>query len=187
LSIAGASVGATQVAVDLETPFDLADPLAPPVTLDLPIDAQIPQTYIEEEGLRLQMYRRIAGISHLESIDEMRQELLDRFGKDEESGSVPDEIENLLFQIKVKILALRAGVDKIGRELDQLVLHSETLENMNRAAMQHRIRQGLGQLEVDLPPDEIARVARRAIYLPVDEAGHWKTALVRTLEIMAYS
>ena len=64
---------------DLENPFDIADPLAPPVLLDLPLDAQIPETYIEEEGLRLQMYRRIAGMTHLESIDEMRREMVDRF------------------------------------------------------------------------------------------------------------
>lgn len=176
-----------QSALDLETPFDIDDPLAPPVTLDLPLEAQIPQTYIENEALRLQMYRRIAGITHLESIDEMRQELLDRFGKDEESQSVPEEVENLLFQIRVKILALKAGVTRIGRELDQLVLHSEALENMNRAAMQRRLRQGLGQLDdANVNPEEAARVARRAIYLPIDEAGHWRTALVRTLEIMAY-
>jgi len=181
-------VGTAQLATDLETPFDLEDPLAPPVQLDLPIDAQIPQRYIDEEGLRLQIYRRIAGITHLESLDEMRQELIDRFGKDEETGSVPDEVENLLFQIKVKILALKAGVERIGRELDQLVLRSEALENMNRPAMQRRIRLGLGQVDDDnIDPEHSARVARRAIYLPVDEEGAWKIALVRTLEIMAYS
>ena len=177
-----------QPATDLEIPFDPEDPLAPPVTLDLPLDAQIPQTYIAEESIRLQMYRRIAGITHQETIEEMRQELLDRFGSDEETQSVPEEVENLLFQIRVKILSLRAGVSRIGRELDQLVLHSEALENMNRPAMQRRLRQGLGQLDdVNVHPEHAARVARRAIYLPIDEAGHWRTALVRTLEIMAYS
>jgi transcription-repair coupling factor (superfamily II helicase) len=175
-------------AIDLEAPFDPDDPLAPPVTLDLPIDAKIPQLYIEDDGLRLQMYRRIAGITQLASINEMRQEMVDRFGADAETQGVPEEVDNLFFQIKVKILALRAGVEKIGRELDQLVLHSDILENMNRTALQHRIRQGLGQLSgLELSPDEMARVARRAIYLPIDEAGHWKTALVRTLEVMAYS
>src|SRR5690606_1710468 len=92
---------------DLETPFDPNDPLAPPVLLDLPIDAQIPQTYIEEESLRLQMYRRIAGITHPESIDEMRKEMVDRFGADDETGAVPIEVENLFYQIRVRILALR--------------------------------------------------------------------------------
>jgi transcription-repair coupling factor (superfamily II helicase) len=171
-----------------DTPFDIEDPLAPPVQLDLPIDAQLPQTYIADEGLRLQLYRRIAGVTHLETLDEMRQELIDRFGKDEETGSVPEEVENLLFQIKVKILALKAGVERIGRELDQLVLKSEALENMNRPAMQRRIRLGLGQIDDEnIDPEQSARVARRAIYLPIDDEGNWKTALVRTLEIMAYS
>ena len=171
-----------------DTPFDLEDPLAPPVQLDLPIDAQLPQRYIADEGLRLQLYRRIAGVTHLETLDEMRQELIDRFGKDEETSSVPEEVENLLFQIKVKILALKAGVERIGRELDQLVLKSEALENMNRPAMQRRIRLGLGQIDDEnIDPEQSARVARRAIYLPIDDDGNWKTALVRTLEIMAYS
>ena len=183
-----------------DTPFDIEDPLAPPVQLDLPLDAQLPHYYIADEGLRLQLYRRIAGVTHLETLDEMRQELIDRFGgapdragapglgKDEASDSVPEEVENLLFQIKVKILALKAGVERIGRELDQLVLKSEALENMNRPAMQRRIRIGLGQIDDEnIDPEQSARVARRAIYLPIDEEGNWKTALVRTLEIMAYS
>jgi len=171
-----------------DTPFDVEDPLAPPVQLDLPLDAQIPQTYIADEGLRLQLYRRIAGVTHLETLDEMRQELIDRFGKNEETGAAPEEVENLLFQIKVKILALKAGVERIGRELDQLVLKSEALENMNRPAMQRRIRLGLGQVDDEnIDPEQSARVARRAIYLPIDEEGNWKIALVRTLEIMAYS
>jgi len=178
----------TQPASDLETPFDMEDPLAPPVQLDLPIDAQIPHYYIDEEGLRLQIYRRIAGITHVESIDEMRKELLDRFGKVETTDSIPEEVEHLLFQIRVKILALKAGVERIGRELDQLVLRSEALENMNRPAMQRRIRIGLGMMDNEtIDPEKSARVARRAIYLPIDDNGAWKVALVRTLEIMAYS
>jgi transcription-repair coupling factor (superfamily II helicase) len=169
-------------------PFDLEDPLAPPVTLDLPLDARIPAWYIEDEDLRLQLYRRIAGITHPEMLDEMRQELLDRFGKDAETGSVPEEIENLFFQIRVKILATRAGVDRIGRDMDNLVLHSDTLENMDRKAMQRRLRLGLGRISEDdssFVPEDAARVGRRAIYLPVDEMGRWRDVLLRTLQIMA--
>ena len=171
-----------------ESPFDLNDPLAAPVTLQLPIDAKIPTSYIEEEDLRLQLYRRIAGLTTVEAIDEMRRELIDRFGPDPETKSVPEAVENLLFQIRVKMLAQQAGVEKIGRELDQLVLRSDVLENMNRPAMQRRLRIGLGHLEDEtFVPEEAARVGRRAIYLPVDDEGRWRTALLRTLQIMAYS
>ncbi len=172
--------------------FDFNDPLAPPVTLDLPLDARIPETYIAEEGLRLQIYRRIAGMTTVDGIEEMRRELIDRFGPDTggNSGthSVPVEVENLLFQIRVKMLALQAGVSNIGRELEQVVVRSEALENMNRKVMERRLQMALGHLEdEDFVPEAAARVGRRAIYLPVDEAGKWKSALVRTLQIMAYS
>lgn len=170
------------------SPFDINDPLAPPVMLDLPIDAQIPTWYVEDEGLRLQMYRRIAGLTTPDMVDEMRRELIDRFGVHQETNSVPEEVENLLFQIKVKILALAAGVQNIGRELDQLVVRSEALENMNRNLLQRRLRLGLGHLENDeFVTEDAARVARRAIYLPVDEVEKWRTILIRTLQIMAYS
>lgn len=171
-----------------DSPFDINDPLAPPVTLDLPITAQIPATYIEDDSLRLQIYRRIAGLTSREGVDEMRRELLDRFGEDDETGGVPEEVDNLLYQIQIKILALGAGVQNIGRELDQIVVRSEILENMNRTALQRRLRLGLGHLEDDVfVPEDAARVARRAIYLPVDDAGRWRTVLTRTLQIMAYS
>ncbi|MCC6458281.1 MAG: transcription-repair coupling factor [Caldilineaceae bacterium] len=173
---------------DLENSFDINDPLAPPVLLDLPLDAQIPQTYIEEESLRLQMYRRIAGMTHLESIEEMRKEMVDRFGTDDVTGSVPEEVENLFYQIRVKILALRANVQNIGRELDQLVIRSEALENINRSALESRLHQAFGSAPNRNDPDAaIPRVARRAVYLPIDDAEKWRGALVRTLEIMAYS
>ena len=182
-----ANAAATDLS-DLENSFDINDPLAPPVLLDLPLDAQIPQTYIEEEGLRLQMYRRIAGMTHLESIDEMRREMIDRFGTDDVTENVPEEVENLFFQIRVKILALRANVQNIGRELDQLVIRSEALENINRTALESRLRQAFGRTPAPGDIDTaIPRVARRAVYLPIDEAEKWRSALVRTLEIMAYS
>ena len=177
-----------QVTNDQPSPFDLNDPLTPPVTLDLPLDARIPETYIAEEGLRLQIYRRIAGMTTVEGIEEMRRELVDRFGPDPETHSVPVEVENLLFQIRVKMLALQASVSNIGRELEQIVVRSETLENMNRKVMERRLQMALGHLEDEnFIPEEAARVGRRAIYLPVDEAGKWKAALVRALQIMAYS
>ena len=61
---------------------------------------------------------------------------------------------------------------------------SEILDAAPDTDPDHHIRELRKRAEGISPP---ARVARRAIYLPIDEAGHWRTALVRTLEIMAYS
>jgi transcription-repair coupling factor (superfamily II helicase) len=171
-----------------DLPFDLEDPLQPPVQLDLPLDARIPAHYVEDEALRLQLYRRIAGLTRPEALEEMRRELIDRFGVDPETGSVPEEVDNLFFQVRIKTLAARAGVARIGRDLDNLVLYSDALENMDRRALERRLRLALGRISEEddrFVPEGAARVGRRAIYLPIDEAGQWRQALLRTLEIMA--
>ena len=88
----------------------------------------------------------------------------------------------------VTSLAVKAGVDRIGRELDNLALKADALENMDRKALQRRLQRRLGSISEDsdlFVPDTSARVGRRAIYLPLDAAGHWRTALLRVLEIMA--
>ena len=88
---------------------------------------------------------------------------------------VPEEVENLFYQIRVKILALRANVQNIGRELDQLVIRSEALENINRAALESRLHQAFGSAPSRNDPDAaIPRVARRAVYLPIDDAEKWR-------------
>ena len=68
------------------------------------------------------------------------------------------------------------------------MLHCDWLENMDRKILQRRLRLGLGKFSADdhsFVPDDAARVGRRAIYLPMDEAGQWRRVLLRTLEIMA--
>ena len=165
-----------------ELPFDLEDPLQPPVQLDLPLDARIPATYLVDEALRLQFYRRIAGISQVAALDEMRSELVDRFGKDSETDSVPEEIEDLFFQIRIKGLAARAGVERIGRDLDNLVLYSDRLEGVERRTLERQLRLADGGGVVS---EAAPWVGRRAIYLPIDESGQWRKVLLRTLELLA--
>ena len=56
------------------------DPMAPAVTLDLPLLAIIPDDYVPDQALRLRMYRRIAGLTDTADVDALAEELVDRFG-----------------------------------------------------------------------------------------------------------
>ena len=58
--------------------------------VDLEADAYIPPSYIVNEVQKLDIYKRIAGIENERECEDMREELLDRFGE------IPKSAENLL-------------------------------------------------------------------------------------------
>ncbi|RME55252.1 MAG: transcription-repair coupling factor, partial [Caldilineae bacterium] len=167
-------------------PFAMDDPLAPPVTLDLPFVAEIPARYVPEEELRLQLYRRIAGLSTEEEIEAMRQELVDRFGKDPETSTVPEEIANLFYQILVKARALKAGVPNIGRRRDQIAIRIPEMPDKARRALQQRLRMALGHTtdEGEFIPENSVHVGREAAYIPIDQDGYWRLLLLRALDVL---
>jgi transcription-repair coupling factor (superfamily II helicase) len=144
----------------------LEGPLTPTVALDLNIPASIPEDYVPEAALRLQLYRRLAGLTSLKAVDDMAQELADRF------GPLPSEIENLLYVVRVKVRAITAGVEAIGQEDGQLLIKASGLEGIDRNPLQERLT------SQEIP----ARVAKRAIWLPMRPNEIWRGDLVNTLE-----
>ncbi|MDZ7843843.1 MAG: transcription-repair coupling factor [Anaerolineales bacterium] len=91
-------------------------PYRPPIQIDLPLPSGIPVSYIEDQTIRLSLYRRMAEIERLEEIDRLRGEFKDRF------GLIPQAVENLFFQLRIKILAEKVGLESVSLQYDQLVL-----------------------------------------------------------------
>ena len=73
-------------------------------TLDLNVDAFIPASYIQNEYQKLDIYKRIASIENEEEMDDMLEELIDRF------GDVPKKVQQLLSIAMLKALAHSAYV-----------------------------------------------------------------------------
>ena len=71
-------------------------------TIDLDIDAFIPESYIKNEYQKLDIYKRIAAIESEEEMDDMIEELIDRF------GDIPKKVELLLEVARLKNLAQQA-------------------------------------------------------------------------------
>lgn len=90
--------------------------LSLPVAVDLPLPVELPTEFIADQGTRLKLYRRMADISSPEQLDVMTEEMQDRFGE------MPQEVENLLFQLRVKLLTERAGLASVTVESGQLVM-----------------------------------------------------------------
>ena len=73
-------------------------------TIDLNVDAFIPASYIPNEYQKLDIYKRIASIESQEEMDDMMEELMDRF------GDVPRKVQQLLTIAMLKTLAHSAYV-----------------------------------------------------------------------------
>ncbi len=87
-----------------------------PVNVELAIPAGLPPDYIRDRDTRLRLYRRLADIRDPDQIDRLKAEFRDRFGEP------PAEVDDLFYQIRVKLLAQEAGLISIGPENGQLVL-----------------------------------------------------------------
>ncbi len=75
--------------------------------INLGIAILIPETYVADLGLRLNLYRRLAALRDRSTLDELAAELVDRF------GPLPVEVKNLLILIELKDLCRRAHIEKI--------------------------------------------------------------------------
>ncbi len=78
---------------------------APQITTGIPI--MIPETYVRDLGVRLGLYKRIGDIADKSGLDDIREELIDRFGK------LPEEVDNLLKTVEIKQLCRSANIEKI--------------------------------------------------------------------------
>jgi transcription-repair coupling factor (superfamily II helicase) len=76
----------------------------PDVSVDVPVDAHLPESWIAREGLRLEAYRRIAEAPTLEALEDVRAELTDRY------GPLPPQAESLLRIAALKIEVGPRGV-----------------------------------------------------------------------------
>jgi transcription-repair coupling factor (superfamily II helicase) len=99
------------------SPFDALNlPLAMPVNVDLPLAIGIPAEYIPDQDLRLRLYRRIADLRDESEIDALASEFNDRF------GTLPEMVQNLLYQMRIKLYAEKIGLASISMENGQIVL-----------------------------------------------------------------
>jgi len=71
---------------------------------EVAVDAYIPEDYIESTAQKMTLYRRIASIQHPEEVDELLDELADRF------GHPPNPVRRLLEVMRTRAMAAEIGV-----------------------------------------------------------------------------
>ncbi|WP_420120755.1 transcription-repair coupling factor [Nakamurella sp.] len=139
------------------------------VRVDLPIDANVPHDYIPAERLRLDAYRRIAGVTSAADVAAVRDELTDRY------GPIPEPVENLLAVAEFRQRCRIAGVTEVTSGPQGLRLAPVTLPES-------------GQLRIArLYPGSRYRAATSVLTLkPPTEGGRMGAAAVRDRDLLGY-
>jgi len=88
----------------------------PAPAIDLPLTAYIPEEYVADLDTRLSLYQNLVKLDKVEQIEDLAHEFSDRF------GSLPPEVKNLLYAVKLKTLAAKAGIESISTEQGQIIL-----------------------------------------------------------------
>jgi len=135
-------------------------------TLSLGFDVRIPEGYIPSENLRLRTYKRISSIACEEEKQDVRRELVDRFGE------LPPSVENLLDYAVLKSMCERLRISAVERQGNRVAIrfHPETpLDPINLVELV-RSRQGIkldpsGVLWMETRKGEAVAAALRNVLL----------------------
>ena len=101
------------------------------VRIDLPVDAHLPESYVADQELRLEAYRRLATTTTNQEVDDVAAEWVDRF------GPMPPAALALVALARLRVEALRVGLEEM-------------------VQLRHEIRLG----PVDLKPSQEVRLKR---------------------------
>jgi transcription-repair coupling factor (superfamily II helicase) len=122
--------------------------LEPEININMP--ASIPESYIADIDQRLSAYRRLAKMTELNEIADFKAELMDRF------GDLNTETENLLLKIMLRVLAIKAGVNRVDLKGRQLLLSFSQAHQKNPSGIVDMILSEQDRFEIT--PDHILKV-----------------------------
>jgi transcription-repair coupling factor (superfamily II helicase) len=120
--------------------------LVPWPTIDLPLSAYLPEDYVTDLTTRLKLYQRLAKVSSVDELRQMREEFRDRF------GNLPSVVENLLYMVNLRILAAQAGMQSISKEDRQIVIRFREGVKIDRRRLEKAwsgLKVGATQLRLD--------------------------------------
>ena len=99
------------------------------VQIDLPITAHLPRDYIARDDVRMEAYRRLAAVTMIDDVDDVRAEWNDRY------GPPPPPAEALLDVARLRAASLRIGVTALSVQKDRARLDGIELRRSQEARL----------------------------------------------------
>jgi len=139
------------------------------VKVELPVDAHIPHEYVPGERLRLEAYRRIAGIQDGGEIEAVREELTDRF------GPLPVPVLNLLEVARFRALARKGGLTDVTLQGNHIRFSPVRLPESRTVRLQR------------LYPKSIIKAATNTLLVPTPKTAPLGGRPLRDQELLKWS
>ena len=87
------------------------------VQIELNVSSYIPDEFIEDSNLKIEIYQNIALCKNEEEIKDIIDELIDRF------GNLPVEIENLINIARIRNISREKGINKINQNNEKIIFY----------------------------------------------------------------
>ncbi|SFT28574.1 transcription-repair coupling factor [Paenibacillus sp. BC26] len=84
--------------------------------IDMSIDAYLPSSYIYDSIQKIEIYKKVASVRAFEEVEDLREELIDRF------GDLPQAVDNLLSVARLKVYGAICGIEQIGGKGEDIAL-----------------------------------------------------------------
>lgn len=106
---------------ELQGKKKVAEPKDPQI--DINIDAYLPSEYIHDEKQKIELYKKIRAVSRLQEVQALQEEIEDRF------GNLPQPVQCLLQIARIRVYAMKYGVESIEQKGTDFLLQFQSKEN----------------------------------------------------------
>jgi len=142
--------------------------------IEFPADAYLPESYIEEPALRIQLYQRIARAHKTSDMDEMLVEFRDRF------GPLPEAARAVIRTMTARIAAREAGVALVGIARGRAILEFDEAWRLELSVLKERVNGARPRIEWIAQPTPLRMIADLTGY-PVETQQDEALKLLRML------
>ena len=129
-------------------------------------DVLIPESYVRDLSIRLSLYRKIASVYKLETLQDIKVELIDRF------GPLPEKVKNLLQVVELKQISKNLNIERIdaGNKGFSIQFRNNHFADPEKLIIWIASQKERVQLRSDhklVIKQDLSNVAKRAEYLKV--------------------
>ncbi|MDI3298435.1 MAG: transcription-repair coupling factor [Bacillota bacterium] len=112
-------------------------------TVELALDAYVPDGYVRDPRQKIELYKRVQRLEQADEVDELLEELVDRF------GDPPEEVRNLLELARLRIAATELGILALTQERRELHVQFAGFLSSLKPELQGLAVPGVGRARVD--------------------------------------